>query len=123
MFSTDFSKKLTRNEEYFPLPELLSIGKSEIHGLGLFPVEEMPAGTVLGITHVENKEFQHGWIRTPLGGFYNHSDTPNCYLRTVYLQEVEVRELVTLKDLRLGDELTCTYSLWNIDEHIGGSDV
>ena len=99
---------------YRPLPNTLSIGKSDIDGLGLFAVEEIPKGTILGITHVKHLEFPDGWIRTPLGGFYNHSDRPNCYLGTRYLQTTDVKELITLKDLKLGDELTCTYTLWDI---------
>ena len=100
---------------YRPLPDTLSIGRSDIDGLGLFAVEEIPKGTILGITHVSHKEFPDGWLRTPLGGFYNHSNTPNCYLGRRYLETVEVKELITLKDLRLGDELTCTYTLWEIN--------
>ena len=100
---------------YRPLPDTLSIGRSDIDGLGLFAVEEIARGTILGITHIQHSEFSDGWIRTPLGGFYNHSKTPNCYLGKRYLETVEVRELITLKDLRLGDELTCTYTLWDIN--------
>jgi len=29
--------------------------------------------TELGITHVKDERFSHGYIRTPLGGFFNHS--------------------------------------------------
>jgi SET domain-containing protein len=103
---------------YRPLPDTLSIGRSEIEGVGLFAVEEIPANTILGITHVQTseKEFENGWIRTPLGGFYNHSDTPNCYIGKRYLDTVEIRELITLKDLKLGDELTCTYTIWAIEK-------
>jgi len=101
---------------YRPLPDTLSIGRSEIEGLGLFAVEEIPKGTILGVTHIKHEEFPDGWIRTPLGGFYNHSDRPNCYLGKRYLDTLEVRELVTLKDLKLGDELTCTYTIWAIEK-------
>ena len=103
---------------YRPLPDTLCVGRSEIEGLGLFAVEEIPVGTTLGITHVENKEFEHGWIRTPLGGFYNHSDTPNCRLETAYLDTVEVKEIYTLKDIKLGEELTCTYTIWDIEKEL-----
>ena len=103
---------------YRPLPDTLSVGRSEIEGIGLFAVEEIPVGTTLGITHVENKEFENGWIRTPLGGFYNHSDRPNCKLQTTYLDTVEVKELYTLKDLKLGEELTCAYTIWDIEKEL-----
>ena len=100
---------------YLPLPTQVTIQESEIHGLGLFAKEDIRKYTILGITHVKHSEFQDGWIRTPLGGFYNHSKTPNCYLGTRYLQTTDVKELVTLKDLKVGDELTCTYTLWDIE--------
>ena len=50
-----------------------------------------------------------------MGGFYNHSRTPNCYLATRYLQTTDVKELVTLMDIQAGTELTCTYTLWDIE--------
>ena len=52
---------------------------------------------------------QHDYIRTPLGGFVNHSEEPNCKLREVghemYLQ--------TIKSIRKGEELTLKYQLYN----------
>ena len=29
------------------------------------------------MTHIQDKDFENGYIRTPLGGFYNHSNEPN----------------------------------------------
>ena len=65
---------------YDPLPKQLGLKKSFIHGYGLFAKEFIPKGTVLGISHVAHDLFPDGWIRTPLGGYYNHSETPNCEL-------------------------------------------
>tara|TARA_R110002020_G_scaffold470260_1_gene695961 strand:- start:102 stop:461 length:360 start_codon:yes stop_codon:yes gene_type:complete len=103
---------------YLPLPKQVTIQESKVHGLGLFAKEYIAENTILGITHVESKdkEFSHGWIRTPLGGFYNHeNDYPNCYLGTRYLETVEVKELITLMDIESGTELTCKYTLWDIE--------
>ena len=56
-----------------PLASSLTIKKSPIHGLGLFATCEIPSHTELGISHVKDDRFSHGYIRTPLGGFFNHS--------------------------------------------------
>ena len=61
-----------------PLPE--TIKQSSINGLGLFATQDIKDGTQLGITHILiNDEI----IRTPLGGFINHKDDPNCVRITV----------------------------------------
>ena len=100
---------------YQPLPSQLTIKESGIHGLGLFAKQDILENTILGITHVKHEEFPDGWIRTPLGGFINHSNTPNCYLGTRYLETVDVRELITLQNIKADTELTCTYTLWDIE--------
>jgi hypothetical protein len=60
---------------YKPLPESLTIKQSDINGLGLFTKEDIDQGTNLGMSHLE---LGQKIIRTPLGGFINHSNTPNC---------------------------------------------
>ena len=62
---------------YRPLPKCLTIKKSPIEGLGLYSTEDIRANTFLGITHILNENFENNYIRTPLGGFYNHSNNPN----------------------------------------------
>ena len=108
----------TRNsqETYRPLPDNLTVKKSPINGLGIFATEDIKKDTNLGITHVFNNNFQHSWIRTPLGGFYNHSDTPNCILVDSYLggDFVSIKNLFTLKDISSGDEITCIYTFYSI---------
>ena len=56
-----------------PLLSSLTIKSSPIHGLGLFATCEIPKQYELGISHVKDDRFSHGYIRTPLGGFFNHS--------------------------------------------------
>ena len=63
---------------YRPLPKELTIKKSLIEGLGLFTNNNLSANTELGISHVEDIKFEDNYIRTPLGGFVNHSPNPNC---------------------------------------------
>tara|TARA_Y100001970_G_scaffold218177_1_gene267515 strand:- start:1272 stop:1700 length:429 start_codon:yes stop_codon:yes gene_type:complete len=62
---------------YKPLPKCLTIKKSPIEGLGLYATENIKANTFLGLTHIQDKDFENGYVRTPLGGFYNHSNEPN----------------------------------------------
>ena len=100
---------------YNPLPKQIEIKKSTIHGYGLFSCESIIKGQRLGITHVQHELFKNGWIRTPLGGFYNHSETPNCELLTEILLDEELRSIKVLRaitDIPIGIELTCTYTIW-----------
>ena len=62
---------------YKPLPKCLTIKKSPIEGLGIYAIEDIKANTFLGITHILDENFENNYIRTPLGGFYNHSNNPN----------------------------------------------
>jgi len=99
---------------YTPLPTYIEIRPSPIHGHGLFARQRIPKDTNLGISHVYHDWFQDGWIRTPLGGFYNHSNTPNCELHEKVLDEgfrTDVQYLYTLTDIEPDEELTCTYTL------------
>ena len=105
-------------EMYNPLPPSLTIKQSLIHGLGIFATKNIKKNTRLGISHVYNSNFPQNWIRTPLGGLYNHSDKPNCELVDSYLGEdfVSTKILFTLKDISAGDEITCIYTLYKIKE-------
>ena len=100
---------------YKPLPDCLTIKNSEIEGLGLFAAEDIPAGTNLGVSHVRavdasQDNHEDYWERTPLGGFYNHSETPNCWK----VLENGHYELVTTKDIKVGDEITVWYTLYSL---------
>jgi len=72
MGSNEFSLNM-----YRPLPEQLTIKDSPIEGLGLFAIQDIKANSFLGITHVRDEQFENKYIRTPLGGFYNHSNNPS----------------------------------------------
>ncbi len=101
---------------YRPLPDGLTISSSDVQGLGLFATKDFEANTVLGIVHIANKNFPHGYIRTALGAFYNHSKTPNCKTLKGYWHQLPVRYLVTIKPIKaqpgLLRELTAKYSLY-----------
>ena len=67
----------------------------------------VPAGIEIGITHVYDPDFEDDHIRTPLGGFINHSDRPNCEIKG---DETDItRKLFTLQKIEQGKELTAKY--------------
>ena len=109
-------EKCKDKEPYSPLPEYLAIGPSDIHGAGILAKEDIPGEVVIGITHVYDPNFQHDWIRTPLGGFINHSESPNCEL--VEDDNDEYKRLKTLKKINEGEELTLKYSLYDICNYL-----
>ena len=89
-----------------PLASSLTIKNSSIHGLGLFAIAEIPSETELGISHVKDDRFSHGYIRTPLGGFFNHSIKPNC--KAVY--DGDFIKIISLININCGDEITVDYT-------------
>ena len=62
---------------YKPLPKQLTVKKSSIEGLGLYAVNDIKKNSFIGVTHVRDEQFENKYIRTPIGGFYNHSNEPN----------------------------------------------
>ncbi len=98
---------------YKPLPDGITIKKSPINGLGLFATETISENTLLGIIHIPIRGEKNGYFRTPLGGFGNHSDDPNC---TKLRMEDGSWWIATNKDIMAGDELTWKYSLYKISE-------
>lgn len=95
---------------YKPLPDNLTICPSTIEGLGLFTVEKITANKQLGMLHyyVTDTEI----LRTPLGGFINHSENSNCYKATVGLGSGSRTYLVTKRKIKANEELTLTYDLY-----------
>ena len=116
-------KKVFSDETYRPLPKGLTIGLSlKIHGLGLHATEDLEAGIVLGKTHVMSSS-SAVWVRTPLGGFINHSETPNCFILDGAVIEAEgiynigedCKTLYTVAPIAKGDELTVYYRFKGYD--------
>ena len=133
---------------YKPLPSELTIKNSAIEGLGLFAKKEIKKNSFIGITHIRDEQFENKYIRTPVGGFYNHSNKPNV-MRMVsdtlpklkfgdsvdpnknttqikdgknkgensfyHLQEksdAKYMFLITIKDIKSGEEITANYNLY-----------
>ena len=94
---------------YRPLPKSLTIKSSKIDGLGLYSTEDIKMNTELGITHIENENFENGYIRTPLGGFINYSETPNCKI----IKNNNTLCLKVINNIKGDEELTLKYGLYD----------
>lgn len=111
---------------YKPLPDFLTIKPSPIHGLGLFATQDIPEGTNLGISLIKINKFESKYssiknskdskeiIRTPLGGFYNHSEKPNVRGETIIRHSGDETFLITTRDIKAGEEITGKYNMYNI---------
>ena len=100
---------------YKPLPESVEVKKSSIHGYGLFATDLIKRGTNLGISHIYAPGFHHSHIRTPVGGFINHSNEPNCHkIKSPEESKHTYNSLVTSKDIEKDEELTLKYTLYNV---------
>ena len=133
---------------YRPLPDGLTIKNSPIEGLGLFTNISIKKNTFIGVTHIRDEQFDNKYIRTPLGGFYNHSNDPtvmrmvsdtlprlkfgdeidlkmagkkikdgktdreNMYYNLQDKIDAKFMFIVTVKDVKPGDELTANYNLY-----------
>jgi len=133
---------------YRPLPEQLTIKNSPIEGLGLFATQNIKANSFIGVTHIRDEQFDNKYIRTPLGGFYNHSNNPtvmrmvsnilptlkfgdsidtkakakkfdendtnreNMYYNLSEKPDAKYMFMVSIKDIKPGDELTANYNLY-----------
>jgi SET domain-containing protein len=100
---------------YRPLPDCCTIKPSSIEGLGLFATKLIPSGTDLGMTHIFDNRLPDGIIRLPLGGFFNHSETPNCKIEEKFYSgriHIHHLRLVALNDIQEGEEITAYYTLY-----------
>ena len=108
------------NEMYKPLPDNVRLGFSDIHDIGLFAKEGIAQGTNLGMTHIK---ITNNIIRTPLGGFINHSDDANCVKAEIRMfneddpskpLNYKKWNLITLRNIKKGEELTLKYTFYKL---------
>ena len=118
---------------YKPLPDGLIINKSSIEGQGLFTTKFIEKDVKLGLCHILiNEEV----IRTPLGGFVNHSDKPNCIKIREILEPKETGQytndrpisytkyfLYTKQPIEGGEELTIKYTFYKVEENTKNSAI
>ena len=105
---------------YKPLPESLTIKQSDINGLGLFAEEGIAQGANLGMSHVL---IGSGIVRTPMGGFINHSDDANTVKVELKINneddpllKVATKKwnLVAIRNIKKGEELTVRYTFYDV---------
>tara|TARA_R110002051_G_scaffold269879_1_gene330168 strand:+ start:555 stop:875 length:321 start_codon:yes stop_codon:yes gene_type:complete len=105
---------------YKPLPASLTIKESGVHGLGLFANQNIKQATNLGMTHLKIGDTI---FRTPLGGFINHSNTPNCEKAELRMTHEDKQghqhsykkwNLITRQNIKKGEEITLRYTFYNV---------
>lgn len=108
------TRKDPKTGKYRPLPYYLKIKESDIEGHGLFTTVRLKSGKYIGTTHYNLQgPIWTGLIRTPLGGFINHSENPNCILDK---SQHWCYELYVLKHIKSGEELTLKYELYEVSD-------
>tara|TARA_R110002051_G_scaffold12178_1_gene43094 strand:+ start:42 stop:428 length:387 start_codon:yes stop_codon:yes gene_type:complete len=99
---------------YKPLPSGLIIKDSGIQGQGVFTTRDLNMGCNLGASHYRVGE---ELIRTPLGGFINHSEEPNCHRTQVRIKPGFDKWTITvIKNIVVGEELTLKYTMYHPTE-------
>ena len=118
---------MEKKKLYKPLPHGLVIADSGINGQGLFTTRKLVAETDLGMSHVELGKLI---LRTPMGGFINHSNNPNCVKVKSLLTRQEWNHrtdlpddkydlnftkwnLMVIEDIEEGEELTLKYKMYD----------
>ena len=105
---------------YKPLPESLTIKPSKINGIGLFANQKIMQGTNFGMSHLKIGDTI---FRTPLGGFINHANEPNCVKAELRMTDEDLQghkydykkwNLVTTKNIKEGEELTTRYTFYSV---------
>lgn len=91
---------------YRPLPDIVHLDYSPIEGMGVFAKFDLDGKICIGITHIAPIKKDLGRQRTPLGGFINHSDNPNCFI----VVETDWSRMYTVRPIMQGEELTVYYT-------------
>ena len=92
---------------YQALPNELHVKDSPIAGQGLFAKADIDAMMYLGVSHVVVDD---DIMRTPLGGFVNHSEDPNC----VKWLDSNIYYMKTIKPIKKGEELFMKYTFYKV---------
>jgi hypothetical protein len=111
-FLTDygFSEEVVRAvvddwSDHIDLPtsfNLTTVGKSSIHGKGIFAVSPIAAGALIGPSRINKK-------RTVLGRLTNHSPIPNAFMQRV--EDDPDSDLIVLasREIAEGEEVLVDY--------------
>ena len=96
---------------YQALPNCLHVKDSPVAGQGLFATQDIPDDVYLGISHVVVDE---EIMRTPLGGFVNHSEDPNCVKWYEDQGWGRIYYMKTIKEIKKGEELFLKYTFYKV---------
>ena len=107
---------------YRALPDGLYISTSPVAGQGVFTSKSLPVGTELCMSHIIIAD---EIIRTPLGGFINHSDTPNCEklcprvekmynLTKTHYKSIKKYYVKVIRPIAEGEELFLSYTFYKV---------
>ena len=96
---------------YQALPEFIKVKDSPVAGQGLLATDDIPEGVDLGISHVVVDD---SIMRTPLGGFVNHSVTPNCVKIEEEQEWGKIYYMRTIKEIMCGEELFLCYTFYSV---------
>ena len=107
---------------YRALPDGLYISTSPVAGQGVFTSKSLPVGTELGMSHIIIAD---EIIRTPLGGFLNHSDFPNCEklcprvekmynLTKTHYKSIKKYYVKVIRPIAEGEELFLSYTFYKV---------
>ena len=96
---------------YKALPNWIRVKDSRVAGQGLFAKDDVPEDVYLGISHfVVDEEI----MRTPLGGFVNHSNDPNCVKECEEKEWGKIYHMRTIKPIKKDEELFLKYTFYNV---------
>jgi len=90
-------------EQYVKTPNKIYVGKSPIHGLGVFASEKILTGELIEECPILS-----------LPSLYNHSESPNAYWFSNY--EKRTFSFVSSRDIEPGEEIFVWYgdvNYWN----------
>lgn len=93
---------------YQALPDFLKVKDSPVAGQGLFATQDIDAMMYIGVSHVVVDDTI---IRTPIGGFVNHSEDPNC---VKWIDENDTYHMKTIKPIKKGEELFLKYTFYSV---------
>ena len=105
---------------YKPLPESITIKQSGINGLGVFAEQDIKQATNLGMCHLKIGDTI---FRTPLGGFINHANEPNCIKAELRMSDEDMKghqynykkwNLIAIQNIKKGEELTVRYTFYQV---------
>ena len=65
------------------------------------------------MTHIYDERFPDNYIRLPLGGFFNHSETPNCKIIESNENNILHLRLKSINYIKADEELTVYYTIYN----------